>query len=208
MNLNHIKTMKKFLTLIAALALLACAFTCPAADVRYTFSGTGTAISTTNSHLIIPATGVGDAVVVAVDATAYPAATFTFSRGGTRTMLTAATAASPGTNLTCVGSAFTAGDIVVLQHVSADTYERLVVSTASATNVTTTAAITTAAAAGDVLWLMSAAGTLSSITNSSGTRVTAEAGVFSANRGLPALFTLTGTNTPTINTVNVKYLPR
>lgn len=201
--------MKKFLTLIAALALLACAFTCPAADVRYTFSGTGTAISTTNSHLIIPATGVGDAVVVAVDATGDTSpSVLRFRPCNTRTLLTAATAASPGTNLTCVGSAFAAGDIVVLQHVAADTYERLVVSTASATNVTTTAAIGTAAAAGDVLWLTSAGGTLSSITNTSGVRITAEGGIYAINRGLPLLINLTGTNTPTINSVTVKYLQR
>lgn len=201
--------MKTILNLLAALALLVTAFNSGAAEPRYVFAGSGTAISTTNAHYIVPI-GIGDPIVQYLDATGDTSpSVLTFRTASSPTVLSAATAASPGTNLTCVGSAYSAGNVIVLQHVAADTYERLVVSTASATNITTTAAIGTAAVAGDVVWLMTTAATASGVTNTAGIQRGGNGSyLFTANRGKPILVNLTGANTPTLNTVSGFYLRR
>lgn len=201
--------MKNILNLIAALALCLSAFNTRAAEALFVFAGTGTAISTTNAHYIVPI-GIGDPVVQYLDATGDTSpSVLTFRTASAPTVLSAATAASPGTNLTCVGSAYAANNVIVLQHVSAGTFERLVVSTASATNITTTAAITSAASAGDVVWLMTTAATASGVTNTAGIQRGGNGQyLFSANRGKPILVNLTGTNTPTLNTVSGFFLQR
>lgn len=201
--------MKHIKNLLAALALVcAFAFNATAQAPRYVFAGTGTAISTTNAHFIVPV-GLGDPVITYLDATGDTSpSVLTFRTGGSPTVLSAATAASPGTNLTCVGSAFAANNWIILQHKAADTYERLVVSTASATNITTTAAIGTAAVAGDIVWLLTTAGTSSGATNTAGIQRYSAGGLFAGTRGTPILVNLTGTNTPTLNSVGGYYLLR
>jgi hypothetical protein len=196
--------MKHILNIIAALAFVLGAITSRAAEARYVFAGTGTAISTTNSHYIIPASGVGVPVITYLDATGDTSpSVLTFRTASTKTAVTTAASAS-ATTLVCVGTGFSAGNTIVLQHVTADTYERLVVSTASATNIVTTAGIGTAAAAGDVIWLVSTAGTASGFTTTA-QRYSA-GGLFSGDRGKPILVNLTGTNTPTLNAVSGYYL--
>ena len=200
--------MKNLLKLLAGLAFTASAFTVTAQTLppRLVFAGTGTAISTTNSHYIVPANGVGAPVITYIDATGDTSpSVLRFFTASSPAILTAATAASPGTNLTCVGSAFSANDIIVLWHKNADTYERLVVASASATNVTTTAGIAAAAVAGDVIWKMSSAGTASGFTNTSGVQRTAQGGLFASDVGKPIMVNLTGTNTPTLNSVGGYY---
>ncbi len=199
------KTMKH---LLAALALFALAFTAHAQDPRYVFAGQGTAISTTNAHYIVPV-GTGDPVITFLDATGDTSpSVLRFRTSGTPTVLSSATAASPGTNLVCVGTGYAANDIIILQHRAADTYERLVVSTASSSNITTTAAITTAAAIGDIVWLTTSAGISSGVTNTAGVQRYSAGGIFSAGRGKPILVNLTGTNTPALNSVGGYYLQR
>ncbi len=201
--------MKTIKNILAALALVcAFAFNASAQDPRFVFAGTGTAISTTNAHFIVPV-GTGDPVITYLDATGDTSpSVLTFRTTSSPTVLSAATAASPGTNLTCVGSAYSAGNIIILQHRAADTYERLVVSTASATNITTTAAITSAAAIGDLVWLVTIAGTSSGVTNTAGVQRYSAGGLFAGGRGKPILVNLTGTNTPALNSVGGYYLQR
>lgn len=200
--------MKHINKLLTVAALLAFTLTATAQSPRYVFAGTGTAISTTNAHFIVPV-GVGDPVITYLDATGDPSpSVLTFRTSASPTVLSAATAASPGTNLTCVGSAYAAGNTIVLQHKAADTYERLVVSTASATNITTTAAITTAAVAGDIVWLVTTAGTSSGVTNTAGIQRYSAGGLFAGSQGRPILVNLTGTNTPALNSVGGYYLRR
>ncbi len=201
--------MKKFIPTLAALALLATAFTATAQTLppRLVFAGQGTAISTTNAHYVVPANGVGAPVITYLDATGDTSpSVLRFYTASSPAILTAATAASPGTNLTCVGSAFAAADTIVLWHKNSDTYERLVVSTASATNVTTTAAIAAAAAAGDIIWKMSVAGTVSGVTNTAGAQRNSAGGLFASDVSKPILVQLTGTNTPTLNSVGGYYV--
>lgn len=201
--------MKHIHKLITALALLcAFAFTATAQEPRYVFAGQGTATSTTNAHYIVPV-GTGEPVITYLDATGDTSpSVLTFRTTSAPTVLTAATAASPGTNLTCVGSAYAAGNVIILQHRATDTYERLVVSTASASNITTTTAITAAAAVGDVVWLVTTAGTSTGVTNTAGVQRYSAGGIFSGRQGRPLLVNLTGTNTPALNSVGGYYLQK
>lgn len=199
--------MKKLIHILAAVALFATAFTASAQlPPRLVFAGTGTAIGSTNSHYIVPANGAGAPLITSWDVTGDTGSTLRFYTASAPAILTAATAASPGTNLTCIGSAFSANDTIVLWHKVADTYERLVVSTASATNVTTTAAITAAAAAGDIIFKMSVAGTASGVTNTAGVQRYSAGGLFASDVNKPILVQFTGTSAASVNSVAGTYV--
>lgn len=200
--------MKNLLKLLAVLAFTASAFTVTAQTLppRLVFAGTGTAIGSTNSHYIVPANGVGAPLITSWDVTGDTGSTLRFFTPSANTILTAATAVSPGTNLTCVGTGFSANDTVVLWHKITDTYERLVVSTASATNVTTTAAIAAAAVAGDILFKMALAGSATGVTNTAGVQRSSAGGLFAADVNKPILVQFTGTSAASINSVAGTYV--
>lgn len=200
--------MKNLLKLLAGLAFTVSAFTVTAQTLppRLVFAGTGTAIGSTNSHYIVPANGVGAPLITSWDVTGDTGSTLRFFTPSANTILTAATAVSPGTNLTCVGTGFSANDTVVLWHKITDTYERLVVSTASATNVTTTAAIAAAAVAGDILFKMALAGSATGVTNTSGVQRSSAGGLFAADVNKPILVQFTGTSAASINSVAGTYV--
>lgn len=200
--------MKNLLKLLAVLAFIVSAFTVTAQTLppRLVFAGTGTAIGSTNSHYIVPANGVGAPLITSWDVTGDTGSTLRFYSASSPAILTAATAVSPGTNLTCIGSAFSANDTIVLWHKVTDTYERLVVSTASATNVTTTAAIAAAAVAGDIIFKMSVAGTASGVTNTAGVQRYSAGGLFASDVNKPILVQFTGTSAASINSVAGTYV--
>lgn len=200
--------MKNLMKLIAVLAFIVSAFTVTAQTLppRLVFAGTGTAIGSTNSHYIVPANGVGAPLITSWDVTGDTGSTLRFFTPSANTILTAATAVSPGTNLTCVGTGFSANDTVVLWHKITDTYERLVVASASATNVTTTAAIASAAVAGDILFKMALAGSATGVTNTAGVQRSSAGGLFAADVNKPILVQFTGTSAASINSVAGTYV--
>lgn len=200
--------MKHILNLIVAVALFALTAFNASAQLppRLVFAGSGTAIGSTNSHYIVPANGAGAPLITSFDVTGDTGSTLRFYTASAPAVLTAATAASPGTNLTCVGSAFSANDTIVLWHRTADTYERLVVSTASASNVTTTAAIAAAAAAGDIIFKMSVGGSASGVTNTAGVQRYSAGGLFASDINKPILVQFTGTSAAAVNSVSGIYV--
>jgi len=200
--------MKNLVKLLAVLAFIVSAFTVTAQTLppRLVFAGTGTAIGSTNSHYIVPANGVGAPLITSWDVTGDTGSTLRFFTPSANTILTAATAVSPGTNLTCVGTGFSANDTVVLWHKITDTYERLVVASASATNVTTTAAIASAAVAGDILFKMALAGSATGVTNTAGVQRSSAGGLFAADVNKPILVQFTGTSAASINSVAGTYV--
>lgn len=101
---------------------------------------------------------------------------------------------------------FSSGDVIVIQHVAADTYERCLLTTMGSTNLLTTIAPTSALAVGDNIFKVTAAGTISV---GSATKELNGAGIFSGTRGNPLLVEINGigTNTINLNAVNAVFVP-
>lgn len=196
--------MKKLIHILAAVALFATAFTASAQlPPRLVFAGNGTAIGSTNSHYIVPANGAGAPLITSWDVTGDTGSTLRFYTASAPTILTAA---SSGNTIPCIGSAFAANDTAVLWHRVTDTYERLVVSSATSTNIVSTASPTVAGAAGDIIFKMSVAGTASGVTNTSGVQRYSAGGLFASDVNKPILVQFTGTSAASINSVAGTYV--
>jgi hypothetical protein len=143
----------------AALCLAPAVSAAPSTPTSKTsFALTSTDIAGTNSHAIISANGLGTPRVEYLSASSdATAGAVQFYRSAESVPVTLATNASQAV-VWCVGTTFAANDIVVLRHVAADTYERLVVSASTSTNVTFTGNISAAVVAGDLIYEQSSSG--------------------------------------------------
>jgi hypothetical protein len=88
----------------------------------------------------------------------------------------------------------------VVHHVASDTYERLVVSSVTATTVTFSSNLAAAVVGGDKVYKMAASGKLAV---GAATKEVANAyGLYNFKTGLPVLIDLDGTSACTINLVS------
>lgn len=174
--------------------------------VKHTFANTGTAIAATNSHFIVTANGVGPGVATYVSATSDKAGSILqFWKVSTASPVTIATNASQAILYVDSGTSFTAGSTVVLRHATADTYERLVVSSSTSTNITFTTSLVSAAAVGDTAYLMATAGTIP--VGAATKEITAVGGFYHIPAGLPMLVELDGTSACKINLISGYFRP-
>jgi len=197
--------MKTILNLLAAVALFALTAIPASAQLppRLVFAGTGTAIGSTNSHYIVPANGAGAPLITSWDVTGDTGSTLTFYTASSPTILTAA---SSSTTIPCIGTGFSANNTLVLWHRATDTYERLVVSSATATNIVSTVAPVVAGAANDIIFKMSIAGTASGVTNTAGVQRYSAGGLFASDVNKPILVQFTGTSSASVNSVSGVYV--
>lgn len=180
------------------------------------FSGTGTAISTTQSYYVVPG-GTAPAVISFVQASlvgsevSNATAKVQFYLPTIEIKVTTAAAASA---TTIVGSTngLAANDVLVLYSDLGKLHQRLTVSSLSGSTITVNETITRAQTTRDRVYKMTAAGMLrggNSIypVNSYADKITASAemGVFVATAGLPSLVEASGTNTPVLNVVSGRY---
>jgi hypothetical protein len=122
----------------------------PAAKSYFTANGP---VGTTISSAIISANGAGTPLVSYVNATADNSTNKLVFYTSTAGVQITAAGASGQAVVTAVGTGnFSANDVTVVRHVSSDTYERLVVSSATATNVTFTANLAAAVVSGDFVY--------------------------------------------------------
>lgn len=160
-----------------------------------TFAGVGTG-ATTLSYFIAPASGQGIPRLQYINATSDKAGSviqFYTAAAGTRI-----TTASTGTTITAVGTSYASNDVIIVRFRATDTYQRLVVSASTATNITTTAALQATAAVGDTVYEVTAAGSIP--VGAATKELNAGAGaIFNGQEGYPLLFEIDGTSACKIN---------
>jgi hypothetical protein len=168
------------------------------------FSQTSTDIGVTNSWAIISANGVGTPRVEYVSVTSDKAGSqLLFYTPSAGVQLTLATNASQAV-VWAVGTSFTANDKVVLRHVTTDTYERLVVSSSTSTNVTFTGNLGTAVVAGDLIYKMTT-GAAIPVGNATVSIVSTGGAFYNGNEGLPIYVEIDGTAASQINLISGSY---
>jgi hypothetical protein len=161
------------------------------------FSGVGTG-TTTLSYYVVTANAAGSGLLKFLDATSDAAAICQFYSAGAPVSVTAADII---TNIiTAPGTGFASPNVIVLRHVATDTYQRLVVSSATATNITTTANIGAVTAVGDQVYKMTANGSVTvGVANK---QINAGGGfIYAGQPGRPILLETTGGTNCAINLV-------
>lgn len=164
------KKLQSILSLGIALAAL-CLAAPPAEAANTVFSGQGSAYSTNTSYYVvsagpqIPQESIPQIEYLNVQSDTLSVSNargaVLFYRAGAPSELSAASGGATNTvRLASGGTAFTVGGVVILQHVAADTYERLVVMTNSATSVSFTNATASAVDLGDRIYLATVAASL------------------------------------------------
>jgi len=144
-----------FLVVLAAMALCvatdAQTVTPPAASSFFTTFG---AAGTTLSSAVISANGLGTPVINYANATADNATNKLKFYASSAGVQITAVGASGQAVVTLVGTGnFDTNDVTVLRHVASDTYERLVISEVTTTNVTFSANLAAAVVSGDFVYL-------------------------------------------------------
>lgn len=161
-----------------------------------TFSGTGTG-STTLSYFI--ASGqYGQARLQYINATSdLSSSVIKFYTLSSPEVINIATNATQVT-IYCANPGITNNNVCVLRNVAMDTYQRLVVSSATATSITFTANITYASSVGDVVYLATANGTIP--VGAATKELNAASGaIYNGQNYLPLLFEVNGTSACSIN---------
>jgi hypothetical protein len=99
---------------------------------------------------------------------------------------------------------FVAGDVVIIQHVAGDTYERRVITASTgATNLVTWWAPATACAAGDLVYRCTKIG--NGIPVGATNFIWAGTGLIAGQAGAPLLIDLDGTSAVSINCITARY---
>lgn len=170
-----------------------------------TFAGTGTDIGATNCYFIASANYPGVPRINYLNATSDKAASVvTFWTPGAPVKITA-TGASGQAVVTAVGTGnFAANDRVVVRHLTADTYQMMTVSSVTSTNVTMVQNLDAAVASGDLIYKMTANGTIA-VGNATKEINAAGGGIYNGREGRPLLLDLDGTAACQINVASGVY---
>lgn len=201
-------------TLAAAIFAMVCGlFTAPAfaqGNTQTSLTFADTASGTTLASYVIPI-GDGHPSVTYVNATSDKAGSvlqFYKATSGSHT-LAIATNASQAVVWVPDGTKYSANDVVVLRHKlsTGDIYERLVVSSATSTNLTMTGNLSTAVLVGDQLWKMTKYGTIPVGAATKEVASSVAYGLYNAPGGRPVLLDLDGTSACKINLITGRYLP-
>lgn len=196
------KSLKSLFTI--GLALLALAFTTHAQSQVRAFNMTSTDIGATNSHAIISAFGKGQAEIDYLSVTSDKAGSLlTFYTAGDGVLVVTATNATQAVIYAPGTANFTAGDIVVLRHKAADTYQRLVVSSTATASVTMTGNAT-ATVAGDVLYKLTAGPAIPV----GAATVTIAVPCYRGQENKPTYLEIDGTSASQINLISGKFVVR
>jgi hypothetical protein len=186
-----------------AAAALAC-FILPA-YAENTFSGNGTG-TTTLSYYIPSMRYAGQPAFEFASVTSDKASSvLKFYSAAAPVAVTLATNASQVV-LYCVPVGITNANVVVVRNLTADTYQRLVVSSATSTSLTFTANLANASVVGDLVYLETAAGTIPIGTNTV-TLGPSSWGFWFGQKNRPALVEVDGTSACAINSISGRYLP-
>lgn len=197
------KFLSRILTVVAMAAALLMAPAVQAASTR-TFAGTGTDVSTNLCYYIASANYAGIPRVQYINATSdLTSSAITFY--STATPLLVTTAQSIATNIiTAVGTTFSGSDVVIVRHVSTDTYERAVVSSANGTTITLSANLSAIAAVGDLVYKCTAAGSIP-VGNTTKELNAGVGGIYNGVAGRPLLVEVNGTSACQVNCVSGIY---
>ena len=177
-----------------------------APEEKVVFAGGGTDVGNTICYAVVSAASAngGTPVVTYLNATSdLSSSKVTFYTYGTNTFVNAA---QPGTTFIPVNATngFVNGDVIVIRHVATDTYEKRILTTFTTNGVlVVTAAPTVATAAGDVIYRVSAAG---SIPVGAATLALTGEGIYAGEKGKPLLLEVDGTSTCQLNAVCAKYV--
>ncbi len=195
--------MKSLRNIIAIVALAVSAI-CVSAQT-YTpavFSLTSTDIGTTNSYAIIGANHFGVAEIDYLNATSDKASQVLFYTANAGITATAGTNNTQATHYFAGTGNFAANDRVVLRHVATDTYERLVISSVAAGNVTFTANPAAATLTGDILYKMTPSAYIPVAT----TTVSVAGTCYRGQEGKPIYMEIEGTSACQINSIVGKFV--
>lgn len=168
------------------------------------FAGGGTDVGTTLCYAVVSANGKnqGAPVVTYLNATSDKAASVVqfYSIATNTTANYVSTTTSLPVQYT---NGFASGDIIVIRHLSKDTYERRILTTfTGATNLTVTVAPTVALAVGDQVYKATATG---SIPCGATTLSLLGTGIYAGQNGKPLLLEVDSTSAGQINAVAAKY---
>lgn len=103
---------------------------------------------------------------------------------------------------------FSSGDVIIIQHVAYDTYEKRTLTTMSgATNLVVTAAPLTAVWPGDVIYEVSTAGAGSIAVGNATINLGGSGPIYVGQRGKPLLAEVNATSSGTLHVLGGTYLP-
>lgn len=161
----------------------------------------GTATGATNAAFVASANRSGQPVVSYIVATSdLVGSTIQFWSAGSSVPVTATSAASQ-TTLYTTGASFSANDRVAIRAVSSDLYQVATVSSTTSTNVVLSTSLSRAVGIGDVLYKLTANGSIPLGSNTVTVAVPCHAG----QEGKPLAITAAGTSAVSINTVLVEF---
>jgi hypothetical protein len=190
----------KILKLISVVALLAVSALAQNAFAQNVYKSTG-ASGTTLAQVVFSAKPSGTPVVTYVSATSdLSTSKVQFWSAGTAVPVTATSAAS-GTNIFIVGTSFSANDTIAIRKVDTDLYQVATVNASTATNLLTNMTLTRAVGVGDVVYKLTANGTIPV----GAATVSAIGQLASGENGKPLAITLTGTSACVLNNIAVEY---
>jgi len=191
-----------FLFIVALVALFLFSARSLADDA---FAGAGTAVST-NLSWYVPSMKPGGVPIIAyVNATSdLTTSVIKFYSAGAPVAVS--TVSSNGqTTITAPGGALSASNVIVVRSLANDTYQRLVVSSATSSNIVSTTNLAFDLAVGDPVYKMTANGTIP-LGNTTAANNGTNAGLYYGTKGRPTLIDVNGTASASINLISGKYL--
>lgn len=169
------------------------------------FSGVGTATSAVLSTYIVSGNGEGSPRVQYLNATCDNATnTVRLYNPTNRYVVNIAT--NSGQAIIYATNTITGTPILVLRHRSNDSYEYLVTSSVTASNITATANTASAIAAGDIVYVMQLQGNIP-VGNATKELNAQNGAIFNGSRGNPVLITASGASASVINAVSGSFQP-
>lgn len=169
------------------------------------FSGVGTATSATLSTFIASANGEGNPRVQYINATCDNA-TNTIRCYNPTNRYIVGIATNSGQAIIYASNNITGTPILVLRHRADDSYEYLVTSSVTVSNITATGNTAKAIVAGDIVYAMQLQGNIP-VGNATKELNAMGGAFFNGSRGNPILLTSSGASATTINAVSGVYQP-
>ena len=194
--------MKNFIKLLTLAAVM---FACDTqAQLLTSFGGTGTKIGTTNSYFVVSAMGVGFPKIEYIDAVSdKEASKVLFYKASNPVTFTGVNTSGNTTLTNVVGTSFAAGNVAVIQYKTnnTDTYQRIVVDSATATSIVSQVACSAAISPGDQIYKMTTNGFY--YTGIVSNKVTVP--MHWGQTGRPILVEIDGTSSCQINLIGGRY---
>lgn len=198
--------MKFFKSILAVATLAALALSGSIQAQTATFAGPGSTGTTLSSYIMPGVTNNGIPRVQFISATSDKSTSVLTFYSTTVSSQVTNTSASGQAVISAPGSSFSASDVLVVRSVANDTYQRLIVSASTVSNVTATANLSFALAPGDIVYKMTSNGTIP-VGAATISHNAQSGGVYNGQRGKPILIDLDGTSACKINIVSGYWQP-